>query len=336
VNKVYSALFVLLVIRLAWFWLQPQAAGPGETVSGPEKWKVVVQTRSQLIRVYRRVLPAREADLLIGIVLGGQGIDVKLKRDLAATGLTHIVAASGMNVTFITGLVMWLISLIRLPPWLRVILGSGAIFFYACLAGLGPPIVRAMIMGILTLITMAVGRQNSGWVGLGIAAFLMLWASPDLAGSPSFLLSFAAMASQISLSAIRIKVPKLLEPVIGNFLQSLTAIVFTLPIVIIFFAQFSVSSLLTNVLVLWTIEPLMVLGACVGGLGLIFTEVSRVFSWPALALLKFFLWVVASFSGPAGNVVHLSWTDPVAAGLFTLGYYLLLTGVSFRLYSKRR
>ena len=330
-KKVYLIAIVLLAIRLAWFWLQPRAAVPVETISGPEKLAVVVQTRSQLIKVYRRALPAREADLLIGIVLGGQGTDAKLKRDLVVTGLTHIVAASGMNVSFVTSLVLGILSLVKLPRWFQAVLGAGAIVFYACLAGLGPPIVRATIMAVFALIAVTLGRQNSGWLGLAVAAFIMLWVSPDLVVSPSFLLSFAAMASQVSLSAIRIKVPNLWEPVIGNFLQSLAAIVFTLPIVIVFFTRFPLVSLLTNVLVLWTIEPLMVLGACVGVVGLIFTEASQAIAWPASALLRFFLWVVASFAGSEGNIVHLTWADPALGLLFALGYYLLLTVLIFKI-----
>ena len=182
-------------------------------------------------------------------------------------------------------------------------------------------------MASFTLVAIASGRPTTGYGGLLLAAVLMLWVSPELLVSPSFLLSFSSMIGQIFLSGIRVELPKLVAPVIEVFLQSLVAIAFTFPIVVIFFSRFSLVALFTNPLVLWTIEPLMVLGGLMAPLGLFFTPISQALAILAQGLLEFFLWVVNFFSQTSWTTVHISFADNTTALLFAAGYYLLLTSV---------
>lgn len=201
-----------------------------------------------------------------------------------------------------------------------MILSMIMILFYSSLTGFEPSIVRAAIMISFVLVARLVGRQSSGVMALLVAAYLMLWVTPSLLTSASFLLSFSAMTSQIFLSKFEAQMPKRFNFIEANFWQSFLAIVFTLPIVLWFFGKFSLVSLLSNLLVLWTITPLMLLGGFVALSGLFSLPLAQIFALPAIPLLDYFLWVVNSLSGRDYFLFHLkldSWTFPV-------GYYLVL------------
>lgn len=268
-----------------------------------------------------------QANLLSGILLGNIGLDQQFKLRLANAGLTHVVAASGMNISILSGFVLSLLSKIGIHKTLKVIIAVGCVIYYASLTGFAPPIVRATIMFLFSMTASLLGRQSSGIMGLMIAALLMLWVSPKLIIEPSFLLSFTSMAGQIYLGTLKINLPKVPALVIENFLQSFLILLFTLPIVVIFFAKFSLVAIFTNMLVLWTVEPLMILGGVEIVLKFFFTEAVELVTLPASGLLAYFLWVVDFFGRSSWSVVHFSLAPGLPTILFVLGYYFTLGGV---------
>lgn len=313
-RKIYLALLLLLAIRISLFFLAGPPASPAPVVP-------LLETRLRFMALYQDVLPSRQANLLSGIVLGSVGLDAKFKAKLADVGLTHIVAASGMNITLFSGFATWLLSLLKLRRMYKVILSMAFILLYSGLTGFEPPIVRAALMAIFTYAALLLGRRGAGLGGLLMSAYLMLWVSPWLLTSASFLLSFSAMTGQIFLGSFRFEVPKILELIIGDFVQSFLAIVFTFPIVLWFFAKFSLVSLLSNSLVLWTIEPLMILGGLISLSGLVSAHLARLVALPAEPLLAYFLWIVDIL----GQDVFL-FKFKLDSPIFVVGYYLALGG----------
>lgn len=279
-----------------------------------------------------------QTNLLSGILLGNIGLDPQFKLRLANAGLTHVVAASGMNISILSGFVLSLLSKISMPKILKALIAAGFVFYYASLTGFAPPIVRATIMFLFSMIASLLGRQTSGFMGLIISALLMLWVSPKLIIDPSFLLSFTSMAGQIYLGTVKLQLPKVPTLIIENFLQSFLVLLFTLPIVVIFFAKFSLVSVFTNMLVLWTVEPLMILGGVEIVLKLFFTEAVELVTLPASGLLAYFLWVVDFFGSSTGwrswSVVHFSLAPGLPTILFILGYYFLLFALLIKVHER--
>ncbi len=91
-GKVYVLLLVLLTLRLGLYFLSSNPAIEEKVVGCSGACGKVTQ-------VYQDVLPFRQASLLSGIVLGNIGLDRSFRTRLANVGLTHVVAASGMNLT---------------------------------------------------------------------------------------------------------------------------------------------------------------------------------------------------------------------------------------------
>lgn len=283
-----------------------------------------VAIRDQFSRTYQNLFSTNEANLLSGIVLGNIGLDRSFKDKLANVGLTHVVAASGMNISLFSGFIVWLLSGLRFRKIIKVIIIIILILFYSSVTGFEPSIVRAAIMAVSSLVGAVIGRQKSGFWLLALSAYLMLWVNPNLILSASFLLSFSSMAGQIFLSSLKLQLTNssglvmvFWDFVAKDFLQSFSSILFTVPIVLAFFSRFSLVSILTNTLVLWTVEPLMILGAVIGLTG------AQFLALPTSVLLSFFLFIVESF-GKLGLVLQTSVNWPII-----LGYYLLLGGVIY-------
>jgi len=118
------------------------------------------QIRSRAEQALGNGMPAREAALARGFVLGeDERIDATTVEDFRRAGLSHLLAVSGQNVALLALLAMPLLALFGMPLRARLLWIVAAIAVYVPLAGGGPSIVRAGVMGALTLLATFSGRM---------------------------------------------------------------------------------------------------------------------------------------------------------------------------------
>lgn len=290
-----------------------------------------IYVRNIVSKTYSESLKRDQANLMSGIVIGNVTISSQFKSKLATVGLTHVVAASGMNVTLVAGFVGWLLSGARIKRNWALVMTAGILIFYCGVTGFAPPIVRALLMCLAVFAGQAFGRKSAGFFSLIWAAYIMLWVDPSLLTNFSFLLSFASMMGQISVSNVRLSLPNLLQPFGEIFVQTGAAIAFTFPIVMIGFSTFSLVSMVSNFLVLWTIEPLMLLGGIAGIVGFTSIELAKIILIPAGVLLDYFLWVVKVLSNESFLFKFQGFNIWMA-----IGYYLLLSVIYYYLIYQKR
>ena len=181
-------------------------AGRAQRMSAsPGRWVWMQGWRADLRdRIDRHLADGRIAGLVAGLTIGEQAAvearDWALFRD---TGVAHVLAISGLHITIFAALVapvgawLWRRSM-RLCLWLPAVtagavLGWGAAWAYALLAGWGLPAQRTVVMLGVTLLARATGLSwPAVWVWLLAAAPVVLW-DPWAVGQPSFWLSFAAV-----------------------------------------------------------------------------------------------------------------------------------------------
>lgn len=277
--------------------------------------------RQKVISLFEKTLHPNASGLLLGIVFGiREGMDKAFSNDLRLSGVLHVVAASGMNVTIVGGFLSSLFGSV-LRRQIALILSIFGIFFYALLAGLEPSIVRASIMGIFAFSAQILGRQNLAIYALFLAGYLMLVFSPSLIFDIGFQLSFMATLGLLHIKPLLFK-----KSVIGDDLATtISAQAATLPILLSNFGTYSLWSILINGLVLWTIPILMVLGGVGAMLGLLFEPLGQLLLYLALPFILFFETIVrasAKWGGVVG-IESLPWQIAV-------GYYsMLLAAVVF-------
>lgn len=253
--------------------------------------------RESVIAFYQSVLPEPEAGLLAGIALGSKGSlvgDFYEKTKLA--GVAHVVVASGTNITLMVVFVMGVLNLFftRKKSIYFVIL---IIVLYLFVSGFDPPLIRAAIMSSALLMAQESGRIVSTWRVFIITAIVMLFYNPGWVLDLGFILSFVSTAS---LMLFEKKIRERLERIPVIFKESLSttlaAQIGVSPIIFITFGRLNILSPLINVLVLWTVPCLMILGTFGGVIGLIWPFLGKLILFLSYPMLLWFTNVVRVFS----------------------------------------
>lgn len=213
-------------------------------------------------------MPAREAELARGFVLGeDEGIDEATRESFRRSGLSHLLAVSGENVTLLCLLALPLLAALGIPLRERLLWLLALIAAYVPLAGAGPSIQRAAVMGAAGLAATLAGRRASRLYALALAAAVTLAVDPGVAGDVGWQLSFAAVLGILALAApLSAALAARLGP--GRWRRTLAegvavtaaATLATAPLVAFHFEELSTTSLLANVLALPAVAPAMWLG----------------------------------------------------------------------------
>ncbi|GAA4925079.1 ComEC/Rec2 family competence protein [Stackebrandtia albiflava] len=168
-------------------WSSPEAVGE------PAWWVGWVSRVREALRRSCEVLPAAEAGLVPGLVVGDDsGLPSSVAEDFEATGLTHLVAVSGANVSIVVGAVLWLAVWCGAGLRWRVSSGAVALVGFAVLAGPEPSVLRASVMGGVGLFAMGFGRRSAAMPAVSAAVVGLLLYDPQLAWRLGFALSVAA------------------------------------------------------------------------------------------------------------------------------------------------
>ena len=211
---------------------------------------------------------------------------------LITTGTLHIIALSGMNITILINLTAK--ATLFLGRRISIIVTICLIALFVMFVGAGPTIVRAAIMGSLSLIAIYFGRVYFSLLSLIMASLVMLLFDPDLIGNISFQLSFLATLGIIignrtfASQYIGGSLQRFILPIVENFRLTIFAQIFTLPVILYNFGRISLVSPLANVLIEWTIQPIMVLGFVTVALGLVWLPLANIaayFTWVPLTYL---------------------------------------------------
>lgn len=263
------------------------------TVRKPEHIQVLSDRRGwteQLVLLARKrgmaaieaALPAREAALLEGMVLGkSEGIDAEDYLDFQKTGLVHLLAVSGLNVGFVVLLAAWLASMLRLPERERLGLAALAIFGYGCLAGWPVSLLRASVMAWLGLLAYYSGREKNLLNALAVAGVILLLINPAWLFEISFQLSLLATWGLVYLYPVfRDRLPGQ-ERLKDLVLVPLAAQLATLPVVVHHFGLFSLSSIIANLLGVYLAGFAVIAGLCGLLTGLVSASLAAVFVLPA-------------------------------------------------------
>ncbi len=140
-------------------------------------------------------MPEPEGALLRGMVLGqDEAIDAAVRDDFRDSGLAHLLAVSGQNVMLLAALALPALALAGLGLRARLAALVALIALYVPLAGAGPSLQRAGVMGMAGIAAIAASRPASRSYALLLAAAATLAWNPRSWSEPGWQLSFAAVA----------------------------------------------------------------------------------------------------------------------------------------------
>ena len=254
--------------------------------------------RGKLCRILEEALPGDTAGFAKALLLGDRSdIEYQTNTAFKVSGISHVIAVSGLHVSILFGLIYMLTLGKR---FLTGLIGIPVLILFAAMVGFTPSVTRACVMQILILIAMMFNREYDPPTALAFSALAMLVVNPMTAASVSFQLSVGCMVG-IFLFYERIsrwlyerrifrikKGPRLVTKckrwLIVSVSVGISTAVITTPLVATYFGTVSLVSILTNLLTLWVIAFVFygLLLVCAVGLlsGAAAAVLGWIISWP--------------------------------------------------------
>ena len=266
-----------------------------------------------------QLIPEPQAGLLVGVLLGyNRAMPDDLIANFRTTGMAHIIAISGFNVAVLIAVLLGLAGSV-LDRKTAVFVAIGGVIFYALLVGARPSVVRAAIMGTLYLLTRAwLGRSTLSYASLCVAAFVMTLLHPLALWDVGFQMSFMATLGLMlyvspAVAWLRNYLTEWWPEGIGwrktavlglgeAIIVTLSAQLMTLPLIIYYFGQVSLVSVVANALIM-PLHPLtLISGGAATLLAQIMPILGQIVGWVAWLFLTYTIGVVnllASIPGAA-------------------------------------
>ena len=255
--------------------------------------------KAKFLLAISKVTPEPHSAFLGGITIGArESLPKDLEEKFRTTGVAHIVALSGYNITIVAETIMLFFGF--LPQYLAIGGGVIGVILFAIMTGASATVLRASIMALLALTAKATGRIYTVSWALFLAGFFMVWQNPKiLRFDTSFQLSFLATLGLIYISPI---VKNKLGFVTDKFnlreifSATVSAQIAVLPLLVYKTGLISLVGLPVNFLILPFIPLTMFFGFATGIFGMINYFLSLPFAWASFILLKYELFIVDIFA----------------------------------------
>lgn len=227
--------------------------------------------RDRLVEVGRGALPADQAALLPALVLGDtSSLDEGTVAMFRTSGLTHLMAVSGANVSIVCGAVLLLGRLIGLRA--SVMLAGLVLVGFVVLVRPSPSVLRAAVMGAIGLLGVVTARRKQAVPALAATILVLLAISPGLAVDVGFALSVVATAALVVLAprwSVRLTARGWPKPLADALCIAVAAQVVTAPLIAAISGSVSVASVAANMVAGVVIAPITILGTAAAGLAAI-------------------------------------------------------------------
>lgn len=217
-------------------------------------------------RISDRIADPSAASLLAALAVGVTGeVSTRQWQVFNATGITHLVAISGMHVTFFAMLSMAAARRLwhRLPvsplvprrELFAAMVGIVMALLYALLSGFSVPAQRTVVMLAAFLVVRECSRCATPAFSVAAAVWAVLLFDPFAALSAGFWLSFLAVGAIVMLAGARLSPGAPLRTAVRvQWLVSLAL----LPVTVAIFGTFSAVGLLANALAIPVFTLLLV------------------------------------------------------------------------------
>jgi competence protein ComEC len=301
--------------RIAYAQLQRSGGGQSLINDFTRKFNAGMQT----------ALPEPMASFGLGLLIGQRSTLPKdITSALTAVGLVHIVAVSGYNLTILVRGV----GRLRLgSKYQKLLLSLALIVSFVLVTGFSASIVRAALVSVLSLWAWYYGRRIKPSVLIAFAAAVTGLINPfyvwgDLGWYLSFLAFFGVLVIA-PIIAVRLfaRPPKLLSMVL---IETLSAELMTLPLILMAFSQLSIVALVANLLIVPLVPLAMLLAAIAGIAGAFVPQVAGWFALPARLLLTYMLDVVHMLSNVPSALIHRSINVAYMITLYALVLLIVL------------
>jgi competence protein ComEC len=171
---------------------------PPHLIGRPPWWQRAAGDVRSSLRAAAAGLPAQERGLLPGLIDGDTSqLDPVLAQRFRLAGLTHLVAVSGTNCSILVGALLLALRRMRVRPSICALAGAVVLVAFVVVARGSPSVLRAALMAVIALVSLATGRPRQALPALSAAVLGLLAWDPTLAVDAGFTMSVLATAALV-------------------------------------------------------------------------------------------------------------------------------------------
>ncbi|MGH3384346.1 MAG: DNA internalization-related competence protein ComEC/Rec2 [Nocardioidaceae bacterium] len=294
------------------------ARGPPEVVSAPGPVARAVNALRRGLRDSVSGLPEAERALVPALVVGDdRGMPEQLADDFRATGLTHLLAVSGANLTLLLAFVLPVVRWAGVRARGLAVTGIGVVVFFVLLARPDPSVLRAAAMGVVAMAGLGAGGRRRGTRALCVAVLVLVLLDPWLARSVGFVLSVLATAAIVVLAppwrdALARWAPRWLAEAVAVPAAAQLACT---PVVVAISGQVSLVAVGANLLAAPAVGPATVMGLLAALLSVLSDRLASVAGWLAGGAAWWIVTVAEHGADLPGAAVPWPATGPAVAAI---------------------
>ncbi len=284
------------------------------------------KVRRDFLAGLNTALPEPHGQFAAGILIGQRSTLPDDVSDMLRTvGLSHVIAVSGYNLTIMAEVARRRFG--KKSKYRTTLMSAGLILLFVAIAGSSASIARAAFVSLLSLFAAHYGRTVKPLLLLLLAAAYTAYVNPlnlwtDIGWYLSFLAFFGVLIVAPAVTG-RFFAAKDPNPVVKLLIETSSAQLMTVPIVLFIFGEVSLISLIANLLVVPLVPVAMLLSLIAGVAGMLVPLSAGVIAWPAKMLLSFML----QLSSLLARVPHALSELQISAGVMLLLYAAVIGAV---------
>ncbi len=217
-----------------------------------------------------RYMGEEQGNVLAAMLLGEKSeMDTDIKETYQKSGIGHVLAISGLHISFIGLGIYQILRKIRIPYGMAGMLAIAVLSLYACMIGVSVSVFRAYVMLLLKIGADMTGRVYDMATALMVSAALTVWKQPLYLTDAGFYLSYGAVLGIIIL------LPQLSNTFMGKhkwttvLLPGFCVNIALFPIQLWYYYEFPTYSFLLNLIVIPLMSYVLMLGIFGSGFGIL-------------------------------------------------------------------
>lgn len=298
-----------------------------------------------------KLMTEKYSSIFLGLILGDtKNIDETIQDSFKVSNISHVLAISGMHITYI---ILGVELILKKPTGKRKtrIVTLFILIIYMFITGFSPSIVRASIMGILVIISKLIYRKNDIYTSISFSLLILLIYNPFLVTNVGLQLSYLGTIGiivfnkniynffrniKIKNKKIKYRINRKIILLVDNIKQILSvtfsAQIMILPILLYHFNMLGIYFFISNLLVSIIIGPLIIIGFICVIISFLSIEIAKFFSGIVLLGIKTLIFISEVSNLPFSKIYI---PTPKIWQIVIYYIFILFTNIIYKAFSKR-
>lgn len=291
----------------------------------------IYKLRNLMKTKIEKLLPKETSGLCLGMLIGEtSGIEENMQENFRDSNLSHILAVSGANVSYIIVSITYIFNKMYLRKRLSKIISIILLILFMLLTGCTSSVNRACIMAILMLIAELLYRKSDVYNNLAISALVLLIINPYSLLDIGFQLSYMGTIGIVFLHDKIGNFIKINNKIVKYFFEMIAvttcANLAIIPIMMFHFNTISLTFYFSNIIVGPILGIVVIIGFIMFFISLIFTPISSLIAIVLNLMLKF----IIKIAEITANMPFSKITIITPSFFFIIVWYLIIISISYK------